>query len=161
MHGARMRHGGGTEPGLGAFSGPVVHGDGRGALLGFPTANVQPQQEVALRPGVYACWVLAPGCLRRHPATLSAGTNPTFGTARDFRHEVHMHDFDGDLYGHILQVMPVKRLRDAIAFPSVAELTRQMSEDLRASTRALTRDAGRTATRASGPCLGILCSARS
>lgn len=117
-----------------AVIGRVVHGDARGRTLGFPTANLDFPADVALPPnGIYAVrvsWegesVLAP----RHRAdgVASLGVRPTFGGGRRLL-EVHLLDFDGDLYGKALRVEFVKRQRGEKRFASVESLVEQMERD--------------------------------
>jgi riboflavin kinase/FMN adenylyltransferase len=72
----------------------------------------------------------------RHPAAISVGTNPTFeGTARTV--EAYLLDVDEDLYGRLMRVQFVERLRETVAFDSVEALVAQMHEDV-ATTRRIT-----------------------
>ncbi len=86
--------------------GEVVHGDARGRELGFPTANLVPDETlVCPGHGVYAC--LADG----HAAAVSIGVRPTFTTGRGELIEAYLLDFDGDLYGQQLHLEFLARLR--------------------------------------------------
>ena len=111
------------------FDGLVVEGDRRGREIGFPTANLEPAHPRKVIPadGVYAVWVHdEEGC--RHPGMMNIGVRPTVdGTDR--RYEVHLIDFDGDLYGRRLRTEFVDRTRDEQRFGSIDELTRQLSQD--------------------------------
>ncbi len=115
--------------------GEVVHGDGRGKALGFPTANVIPQSLVLPPAGVYAVEVLVRGESRCGVANL--GSCPTFGgpdAASDApRLEVHVFDFAGDLYGAVLEVSFVARLRGERRFAGASELTAQIARDVDAA----------------------------
>ena len=123
--------------------GTVVHGDDRGAGLGFPTANMELEPGLAYPPrGVYACYVsLLPLSGSRHLAAVNVGVNPTFGGdpgTTPMRIEAHLLDFDGDLYGRRLRVQFVQRLRDELAFPSADDLVAQMKQDVEAARAVLT-----------------------
>jgi riboflavin kinase / FMN adenylyltransferase len=114
--------------------GEVVHGDERGRELGFPTANIVPDDElVCPGHGVYAC--LADG----RPAAVSIGVRPTFKTGRGELIEAYLLDFDGDLYGQTLCLEFVERLRGERRFASAEALVDQMHGDV-ARTRELVED---------------------
>lgn len=110
------------------LSGTVERGEGRGRTLGFPTANlsVNPQKLIPAI-GVYATSVDLPGGGTR-PGMLNIGRRPTFD-GMDVTVEVHLVDFDGDLYGHTLTVQFVQRLRDERKFDSADDLAVQLSKD--------------------------------
>lgn len=116
-------------------SGMVEHGRGEGRLIGFATANVAPRQIAALpTDGVYACWVvLQDGTARR--AAVSVGIPPTFTQARH-RLEVHIIDWEGDLYDQAVTVAFIRRLRDQRVFDSPGELGEAIARDV-ASVRRL------------------------
>ena len=112
------------------LSGEVVTGDGRGAGIGFPTANIQidhPKKIIPLK-GVYAVWVEGEAVEERKRGMLNIGSRPTFN-GQDERIEVHMLDFEGDLYGSTLHIEFVQRIRDERKFNSVKELMQQLSKD--------------------------------
>jgi riboflavin kinase/FMN adenylyltransferase len=111
--------------------GEVVHGDERGRELGFPTANIVPDEAfVCPGHGVYAC--LADG----HPAAVSIGVRPTFKTGRGELIEAYLLDFDGDLYGRELCLEFLERLRGERRFNTAEALIEQMHRDV-ARTREL------------------------
>lgn len=120
------------------IDGVVVRGDDRGASLGFPTANIAIDSSLARpSPGVYAARARARG--KWFHAAVNIGVNPTFaqsGSAREPRIEAYLIDYEGDLYGEILRVEFLKRLRDEVAFDSVDALIAQIAKDVEA-TRAL------------------------
>ena len=118
------------------ITGTVVHGHGRGGPLGFPTANLQmPEETLAPRDGIYACWVEIDGS--RYMAAASIGERPTFpGAGRSV--EAFVMDFDGDLYGRELRLELVRRLRDEEKFDSIEQLRLQVDRDVEA-TRLLLR----------------------
>ncbi len=110
------------------LTGQVSKGDARGKILGFPTANLIPDQEQALpTDGVYAACV----CFNEavYQAVINIGLRPTFGGGQRLV-EVHLLDFEGELYGRELKVEPVARLRDEIRFSSADELKAQMTRDV-------------------------------
>jgi riboflavin kinase/FMN adenylyltransferase len=108
--------------------GTVVAGDGRGRAIGVPTANVAPDNETLPAAGVYACR-LAIGDEPARPAVANQGRRPTFGEGPP-RLEVHVLDFDRDLYGVPVRVHFDARLRDERRFASSEELVRQIREDV-------------------------------
>lgn len=121
------------------FDGTVIHGDKRGASLGYPTANLLLDPALA-RParGIYAGRAQRNGSI--HPAAVSVGVNPQFGGEpgrSPVRVEAYLLDFEGDLYGEVLRVELHAKLRDERAFDSVDQLVQQMALDVQA-TRALT-----------------------
>lgn len=117
------------------MQGVVVHGDKRGRELGYPTANVVPDDEYVL-PGhaVYAC--VAEGPSGRHFAAVNVGVRPMFETGRGELIEAHLLDFDGDLYDTELTLTFHHRLRGERRFDSVDALIEQMGRDV-AETRRL------------------------
>jgi riboflavin kinase/FMN adenylyltransferase len=105
--------------------GEVTHGDERGRELGFPTANIVPDEALACPGhGVYAC--LADG----RPAAVSIGVRPTFETGRGELIEAYLLDFDGDLYGQRLSLDFLQRLRGERRFEDAATLIEQMHRDV-------------------------------
>jgi riboflavin kinase / FMN adenylyltransferase len=110
--------------------GTVVHGDHRGAGLGFPTANLDvPSDLLVPALGIYAGWAVG------HPAAVSIGTNPHFGGS-ERRVEAFLLDYDDDLYGRRLVVELWERLRDEAAFGSEAELVAAIADDVRRTREA-------------------------
>ncbi|HTR74358.1 MAG TPA: riboflavin biosynthesis protein RibF [Solirubrobacterales bacterium] len=110
--------------------GEVVGGDRRGRELGFPTANLLPDERlVTPAHGVYAAF--ADG----HPAAVNIGTRPTFDSDRGVLIETHLIDFSGDLYGRTLRVAFVERLRPELAFDDVDALVAQMHADVEDARR--------------------------
>jgi riboflavin kinase/FMN adenylyltransferase len=113
------------------LAGTVVHGDHRGRTIGVPTANLDvPPERLVPAHGVYA--VRADG----KPGVMNVGTRPTVdGTRRTI--EVHLLDWEGDLYGRELRVELVERLRDEQRFASLDALVEQIGLDAQAARRAL------------------------
>jgi riboflavin kinase / FMN adenylyltransferase len=107
------------------LDGEVVRGDGRGRELGFPTANIVPDDRlVCPGHGVYAAWA------HGYPAAVNVGVRPTFDTGRGLLVEAHLLDFDDDLYGQTLRIAFVERLRGERRFDSVEALVAQMHRDV-------------------------------
>lgn len=117
-----------------AVTGTVVRGEGRGRALGFPTANLKFAYRPAMPPlGIYAGLVTslggAGGATPAIGALVSIGRRPTFHEDGDVVVEANLLDWDGDLYGHVLRLGLMTRLRDEQRFESAAELTAQMKRD--------------------------------
>jgi riboflavin kinase/FMN adenylyltransferase len=112
-----------------SLTGQVSKGDERGKTLGFPTANIIPEQGQALpADGVYAAWASTGEGI--HPAVANIGLRPTFGSEECLL-EAHLLDFEGDLYGQELKIEFIERLRDEIRFPNAEELKNQMARDVK------------------------------
>jgi riboflavin kinase / FMN adenylyltransferase len=110
-----------------ALTGTVVEGYRKGRELGFPTANVQPSDELIPGRGVYA--VLTDWRGERYEGVANIGYNPTFGRTR-LSVEIHLFDFAAQLYGETVEVSFVKKIRDERAFPAVGDLVQQIRQDL-------------------------------
>jgi riboflavin kinase/FMN adenylyltransferase len=109
------------------IGGDVVSGAGRGRTLGFPTANVRPDRQVLVAPGVYACRVdVGPDA---HRAVVNVGVRPTFGEAT-LVIEAYLLDFQGTLYDRSVRVAFLARLREERRFPSVDALRDQILRDV-------------------------------
>lgn len=110
-----------------ALTGEVVHGEKRGRLLGFPTANVAVADDLVFPGnGVYACIAEVNG--ERFPAVTNVGVRPTFGGVEP-RIEVHLMDASLDLYGQTLTVAFIARIRDERQFDGIDALTAQIAKD--------------------------------
>lgn len=115
------------------LEGQVVPGDHRGRSLGFPTANLRFAYQPAMPAlGIYAARV-ARGGPPHQAALVSVGTRPTFEEGGVVVAEVHLLDFDDDLYGTLLGVELVARLRDELRFDDAAALIEQMHRDAAAA----------------------------
>ena len=118
--------------------GPVMKGDQRGRLLGFPTANVQvPPDACFPADGVYAGWFeRADGTV--HPSAINVGRRPTFYEhAQAPSVEAHLIDFDGDLYGQPAKVRFAHFLRSERKFDGVDALIAQLATDVERSRELL------------------------
>jgi riboflavin kinase / FMN adenylyltransferase len=131
------------------LDGTVVKGAARGRTIGFPTANIDTDNELKPAPGVYAVRVRrlpqrapdeAPGVADGtwHGAAANIGVKPTFG-GTEVTIEAHLLDFEGDLYGQRLRVQFLARLRPEMRFGSVAELTAQIKRDVERAREAVAR----------------------
>jgi len=113
-------------------SGRVGTGAKRGRSIGFPTANLEDVQTLVPAEGVYAVRATLDG--KSYGGAANIGGNPTFGEqARKL--EVHLTDFDSDLYGRVLEVDFLARLRETRKFDSVDELKAQLQRDVDAARR--------------------------
>jgi riboflavin kinase/FMN adenylyltransferase len=107
--------------------GRVVRGAERGRTLGFPTANLHPQNRVIPSRGVYVTATLIEGAWRR--SVTNIGVRPTFEGAAEPSIETFVMDWAGDLYGDVVRVRFLRRLRDERRFSSAEELKRQIESD--------------------------------
>ncbi len=113
-----------------SVDGTVVPGDKRGRELGFPTANLQTQNELLPPNGVYATLLVVDGVI--HPAITNVGVRPTFGAdTYGVVVETHVFDLDRDLYGEHVRLAFVQRMRDERAFEGPAALREQIDLDCR------------------------------
>jgi riboflavin kinase / FMN adenylyltransferase len=107
------------------LEGEVVRGDQVGRELGFPTANIVPDDSLVIPGhGVYAAFA------NGNPAAVNVGVRPTFETGRGLLVEPYLIDFDGDLYGQNMRVAFVKRLRGEKRFPGREQLIAAMHKDV-------------------------------
>jgi riboflavin kinase/FMN adenylyltransferase len=118
-----------------AVFGAVRHGDRRGREIGFPTANIDTRHKVLPVRGVYAVQVAGVAAGLR-PGVANIGQRPTFGR-NEWLLEVHLFDFQGDIYGRQLRVDFRHKLRDERKFPSIDALTAQIAADCQAARAVL------------------------
>jgi riboflavin kinase/FMN adenylyltransferase len=134
-------------------SGEVVHGDGRGFRLGFPTANLDVWEERALpKAGVYACLTMVDG--ESWKSVANVGFRPTFTSGRQSKAtpviqrivnnqslslvvEVHLLDFQRDLYCKQISLSFIARLRDEQRFFKVQDLVHQIERDINQARKIL------------------------
>lgn len=115
------------------LDGTVIRGDGRGARIGIPTANLALDTTLLPRGGVYAVRVRVLDDVagdRALPAVANLGTNPTFVDRTELSLEVHILDFAADLYGKRLRVELVERLRGEQRFAGIDALLAQIRTDI-------------------------------
>ena len=126
------------------FSGKVVRGQGRGRDLGFPTANISVSQDMVekLPQGVFAVMVEdVPN--RPIEGLANIGIKPTFG-GEALTVELHLLDFEGDLYGRNLNIVLLDKLREERAFSDPVDLVAQIRKDIH-QARVLFENKGRNA----------------
>ncbi len=117
----------GRLPGI---TGKVIAGDGRGKLLGFPTANVDIFERFIIpTEGVYLGWVNIPPLKTKLPAVINIGSNPTFMGDKKWI-ESYIIDFNKNIYGRQIKVYFLKRLRDEILFKNKEDLIKRIKSDL-------------------------------
>jgi riboflavin kinase/FMN adenylyltransferase len=119
-----------------ALIGEVVRGDGRGARLHYPTANLAVENEMVPSVGVYVTETAA--LASRYPSVSNVGYRPTFG-GRELTVETHIFEFDGDLYTERLEIRFLARIRDEMCFSGEVELGDQIARD-RAAAEAFFRN---------------------
>ncbi|MET0752462.1 MAG: bifunctional riboflavin kinase/FAD synthetase [Pyrinomonadaceae bacterium] len=107
--------------------GKIIHGARRGRTIGFPTANLHPQNRVIPKFGVYATATLINDVWRR--GITNVGVRPTFEKEVEPSIETYIFDFDGDLYGDVLRVRFLHRIRDEKKFGGIDELRVQIERD--------------------------------
>lgn len=114
-----------------SMTGKVIGGDKIGRQLGFPTANLQLDDDRKLlpAPGVYAVQTWVEGV--RYDGMLNIGIRPTVSLDGESRIEVHLFDFSQEIYGASIQINVVARIRDEQYFPSKEALVLQLEEDRR------------------------------
>ena len=109
--------------------GVIIRGNRRGHTIGFPTANLKPRNRVIPRYGVYATATLIDGIWRK--SITNIGVRPTFENTTEPSIESYIFDFDGDLYGDVLRVRFLHRIRDERKFGGIDELKAQIEKDTR------------------------------
>ncbi len=115
--------------------GMVTHGAARGSKIGFATANLDAIDTLVPAKGVYAGRTYVDG--RSHWSAINIGPNPTFGE-KISKVESHLLDFEGSIYGQVIEVDFVSRLRDIRQFETVEQLKEQLQKDV-AETRRIAR----------------------
>lgn len=107
--------------------GVIIRGNRRGHTIGFPTANLKPHNRVIPKYGVYATATLVDGSWRR--SITNIGVRPTFETEAEPSIETYIFDLDQDLYGDVLRVRFLHRIRDERKFDGIGELKAQIQKD--------------------------------
>jgi riboflavin kinase/FMN adenylyltransferase len=113
------------------LKGTVVHGDKRGRLIGYPTANLKPveKRKVIPKNGVYAVDVSIEGQQTVWRGMMNIGVRPTFKDDMKQTIEVHIIDFKDNIYGKVLTVDFLKRIRDEMPFTGIDALKNQLDAD--------------------------------
>lgn len=119
-----------------SINGLVIHGDGLGRGLGYPTVNLRPYSQYKLvpRPGIYASRTYLGG--KPYQSATYIGTRPTFGIAERVI-ETHIIDFAGQLYGQEVRIEFVAFIREDIKFDSADALAEQIKQDVKTSANLL------------------------
>ena len=118
-----------------SLSGKVVHGNGIGRSIGFPTANIQPDsaEKIIPKSGVYEVEVRGLEVRRlKVKGICNIGTNPTIGNTQETI-EVYIPDFEGDLYGQHMELSFTRFIREEKHFDSLTELQEQIATDVDSS----------------------------
>lgn len=112
------------------MSGEVIHGEGRGKSINYPTANIDyPKQKIMPKMGIYAC--RARLASETFMAAVNIGLNPTFTPERQTASlEAYLLEFDRDIYGQTLTLEFIARIRDELKFTSVEALVKKIDEDV-------------------------------
>ena len=120
-----------------SLHGPVIHGDGRGKRINVPTANIgYSHEKIIPANGIYACWAYLQR--ERFRAAINIGINPTFTPDKQVPNvEVHLLDFDREIYGQDVRLEFVARLRDEVKFDSVDVLVEQIWKDVEETKKIL------------------------
>ena len=108
-----------------SLSGKVIRGEQIGRTIGFPTANIEyPQNIVKLPFGVYC------GKVNNQNVILNWGVKPTVNNKKDAIVEIHIPNYNGDLYGQIIEIEVLKKLREEKKFENLEELKIQIKKDI-------------------------------
>jgi riboflavin kinase/FMN adenylyltransferase len=120
-----------------SIAGEVIHGEGRGKQIRFPTANLDyPRQKAVPLNGIYACWARLG--TERFMAATNVGFNPTFTPERLIPSvEAYLLDFDREIYGEVLRLEFAGRIRDEARFDSVGALIGKITEDVEEARKIL------------------------
>jgi riboflavin kinase/FMN adenylyltransferase len=113
--------------------GSIIRGDQRGHTIGFPTANLRPSNRVIPKFGVYATATLIDGVWRK--GVTNVGVRPTFDKGSEPSIETYIFDFDGDLYGDVLRVRFLYRIRDEKKFDGIDSLKMQINRDIKTAKK--------------------------
>ena len=118
-----------------SFKGKVMHGNKLGRTLGYPTANLAPEEPEQIIPaiGIYAIKATHNGIL--YNGMLSIGHNPTVTDKKELRIEANLFDFDKEIYGETIEIFFFKKMRDEHKFDSLEALTQQLHKDKEESLR--------------------------
>lgn len=122
------------------IDGKVIKGFGRGSsILGYPTANISPIQEIIPKEGVYAVKVTIPDTQKTFRGVANIGKNPTFGN-NSLSYEVHILDFRENLLGKNIRVHFIHRLREEKKFSSSHELKESIAKDIEEAKKIFRKD---------------------
>lgn len=118
------------------LEGVVVKGEGRGKKIGFPTANIQVSADLIVpQKGVYVTRTIYKGMT--YQSVTNIGNNPTFKDGNQLHIETNLFDFNMDIYGELLDIQFLHKLRDERKFPTVNDLIAQIKLDVEAAKKFL------------------------
>jgi riboflavin kinase/FMN adenylyltransferase len=110
-----------------SIEGEVLHGEKKGRLIGYPTANLNTDAFLIPKKGVYASWTKVAG--KVYASMTNVGKNPTLNAHHPLSVESYLFDFNQTIYGEMIETFFVKRLRDEEKFESVVDLIAQIDAD--------------------------------
>lgn len=110
-----------------SIEGEVIHGEKKGRLIGYPTANLDTNGFLIPKKGVYATYTKVKDVL--YPSMTSIGHNPTLNTHHPLSVESYLFDFNETIYGDLIETYFVKRLRSEMKFEAVQDLIHQIDQD--------------------------------
>lgn len=121
------------------IEGVVVKGEGRGKKIGFPTANIQVSEDLIVpQKGVYVTRTTYKGMT--YQSVTNIGNNPTFKDSAQISIETNLFDFDLDIYGEVLEIQFLHKLRDEKKFPTVNDLISQIRADVESARAYLAKE---------------------
>lgn len=120
------------------IEGVIIRGHRRGHTIGFPTANLKPENRVVPKFGVYATATLIEGVWKK--GVTNIGIRPTFESESEPSIETHIFDFEGDLYGSVLRVRFLHRIRPEKKFSGIEDLRDQIARDVETAKRYFRRE---------------------
>ena len=120
-----------------SLTGVVVTGDKRGKSLGYPTANIQTDNDDKMLPGIGIYAVKVQWNSLNLKGVMSIGMRPTFKDSNQIVVEVYIFDFDKNIYGEKLKVEVIERIREEKKFSSVDELIKEIKIDIKKSLEIL------------------------
>lgn len=118
------------------LTGEIVRGAARGRTIGFPTANLKPEEEILPKTGVYACRARIAEEDTWYDAVVNVGFAPTFGEGA-LTVEAHLLDVERELYGQRMRLAFLERIRSEKKFSGIEELKAQIAQDAKAARQAL------------------------
>lgn len=114
------------------LQGVVVKGEGRGKKIGFPTANISvSNDQIVPQKGVYVTKTVYQGMT--YKSVTNIGSNPTFNSTDNIHIETNLFDFNSDIYGEVLEIQFLSKIRDERKFPTVNDLINQIRADVETS----------------------------
>jgi len=110
-----------------SIKGEVIHGEKKGRMIGYPTANINTHEYLVPKTGVYVTMTKVDGVW--HQSMSSVGHNPTLNCRVDVSVESHIFDFDQEIYNKDIELKFIKRLRDELKFTNVDDLIKKIDQD--------------------------------